>query len=166
MRKSIEVLKNAIEGLADYKSMTELKKNKDMFYHINLSTANVVIKELDLMMKCALVNKYKLSKDIIKYEEPLPRFIKRNNIVSLITFTKLEYKVQGAKPNPNYIFERAKTYLTYLNEFLCEFDNYKDEKLFSEIYDKQDKNLYIAHDESVPFMRPNWESLLKLWEER
>lgn len=165
MRKSLKVLRNAIEGLANYKSMKEPRETKDMFYNVSLATADVIIKELDLMMKCALVNEYKLPKDTVKYDESLPRFVKRNKLTMTPRFGKIEYEVQGRKPNPIYIFERARTYLTYPWHFLQTFDIYKNEELFSEIYDKQDKNLYVAQDEPVPLMRPNWVFLLTLKEE-
>lgn len=160
MRKSLDVLKSSIKALVEYKTMNERKETKDMYYKINLATAEIVIKELDLMVKCSLVNKYKLPKELIKYNEPLPKFMKDSGIASKVPFNKIEYKVQGMKADPQYVFERVKTYFTYTDEFLELFDNYMDEDLFNEIYEKQEKNLAIVYDKPVPFMRPNWELLL------
>ena len=160
MRKSLEVLRKSIKGLVDYKTMKENKETKDMYYKINLATAEAVIKELDLMVKCSLVNKYNLPKELIKYDEPLPKFMKDNGIASKVPFSKIEYKMQVIKADPQYVFERVKTYFTYIDEFLELFDNYMDEELFNEIYDKQEKSLAIVYDKPVPFIRPNWESLL------
>ena len=103
MRKSLEILRKSIKGLVDYKTMKEKKETKDMYYKINLATAEVVIKELDLMVKCSLVNKYNLPKELIKYDEPLPKFMKDTGIVSKVPFNKIEYKAQGKQTLNMYL---------------------------------------------------------------